>query len=43
MGAALHLTTVYPEATKRSIPCATLLSLNGSMGIIAAAEILAYN
>ena len=37
------LSTVYPEAAKRSIPCAPLLSLNGSTVMIAAAELLAYN
>ena len=36
-------TTVYPKAAKRSIPCALLLSLNGSVVIIAAAELVAYN
>ena len=36
-------TTVYPKVAKRSIPCAPLLSLNGSRVIIAAAELLAYN
>ena len=35
--------TVYPKAAKRSIPCAPLLSLNGSTVIIAAEELLAYN
>ena len=35
--------TVYPKAAKRYIPCATLLSLNDSMIMIAAAELLAYN
>lgn len=34
------LSTVYPEAAKRSIPCAPLLSLNGNTAIIAAAELL---
>ena len=37
------LTTVYPKAAKRSIPCAPLLSLNASTVMIAAAELLAYN
>ena len=32
--------TVYPKAAKRSIPCAPLLSLNGSTVMIAAAELL---
>ena len=34
---------VYLKATKRSIPCAPLLSLNDSTVLIAAAELLAYN
>ena len=34
--------TVYPKAAKRSIPCAPLLSLNGSTVMITAAEVLAY-
>ena len=38
-----RLLTVYPKASKRSIPCAPLLSLNGSTVTIAAAELLAYN
>ena len=48
-------TTVYPKVAKRSIPCAPLISLNDSTGMqelllssahwgmIAAAELLAYN
>ena len=36
-------TTVYHKGAKRSIPCAPLLSLNGSKVIIAAAQLLAYN
>ena len=39
----IGLTTVYPKAAKRSIPCAPLLSLNDSTVMIAAAELLAYN
>ena len=40
---SLEGTTIYPVAAKRSIPCAPLLSLNGSTIITAAAELLAYN
>ena len=36
-------TTVYPKATKQSIPCSPLHLLNGSTAIIAAAELFAYN
>ena len=35
------LSTVYPKVAKRSIPCAPLLSLNGSTVIIAVEELLA--
>ena len=35
--------TVYPKAAKQSIPCAPLLSLNGSRVIIAAAELFALD
>ena len=35
--------TVYLKAAKRSIPCAPLISLNGSTVISAAVERLAYN